>query len=123
MKNMSTPWRWRENCRKLGQYDEALENWRETLSIFEKLKGKDHMETMSAVSGVATILRAQGKYQEAEPYFLQVMEGVQKELGDYDRETLASINGFGFILKQQGKLKEALPYYQSVGGISQCSWR
>src|ERR1700727_2561557 len=73
----------------------------------EEVLGKEHPETITSVSNLASVLQDQGKYQEAEVLYRQALEGREKMLGKEHPETLVSISKLALVLQNQGKYQEA----------------
>lgn len=57
-----------------GQYGAAYKKGMEAQTIYQKLLGKEHPDTLKIMNNLATILGGQGKYAEAEEMLRQVLE-------------------------------------------------
>ncbi|MDP6931130.1 MAG: serine/threonine-protein kinase, partial [Planctomycetota bacterium] len=92
----------------LGIYDEALLHRRRVLELRRKALGREHYETLEAISELGLLLgQRQGKLDEAAPYLRDVMNSRRQLLGDDHPDTLDSINHMGGLLCAQGELDEA----------------
>jgi len=56
-----------------GKHQEALEYYFRSLSIKEKVYGKDHFQVASSCTEIAFILFTQGKHNESVEYSLKVL--------------------------------------------------
>ncbi|KAM6516645.1 hypothetical protein FALCPG4_014823 [Fusarium falciforme] len=92
-----------------GRYEEAEQMHRRALDGCEKVLGREHPDTLTSVSNLASVLQSQGKYAEAELMNRRVLEGSEKVLGGEHPDTLTSVNNLGLVLQYQGKYEEAEP--------------
>ncbi|KAL8763279.1 MAG: hypothetical protein Q9194_007383 [Teloschistes cf. exilis] len=118
-----------------GSYDNAEQMNRRALDGREKVLGKEHPETLTSISNLASVLRYQGKYDEAEqmnqraldgrekilgkehPHTLtseeaermnrRALDGREKVLGKEHPDTLTSVSNLALVLQDQGKYDEA----------------
>ena len=95
-----------------GKYDEALPYFTESMETYRRTLGDEHLDTLTSINNMGSLLKSQGKYDEALPYFSEALETRRRTLGDEHPDTLASINNIGDLLTKQGKYDEALPYMQ-----------
>ncbi|KAL9591591.1 MAG: hypothetical protein Q9179_007568 [Wetmoreana sp. 5 TL-2023] len=90
-----------------GSYDDAEQMNRRALDSREKMLGKEHPNTLTSVSNLASVLRCQGKYEEAEQMNRRALDGKEKVLGEEHPDTLTSVNNLASVLYNQGKYEEA----------------
>lgn len=74
---------------------------RRTLEVREKTLGKDHPDTLSAVSHLAVLLQSQEKYEAAEKMNRQALEGREKGLGKDHPDTLSSVHNLALVLEHK----------------------
>ncbi|KAK4680131.1 hypothetical protein QC764_0041900 [Podospora pseudoanserina] len=91
----------------LGKYKEAEQMHRQTLQLREKVLGKEHPDTLTSMSNLASVLVSQGKYEEADQMNRQTLQLQEKVLGKEHPNTLTSRNNLAHVLKSQGKYEEA----------------
>jgi tetratricopeptide (TPR) repeat protein len=75
--------------------------------IIREVQFTDEHNTLTSVSNLALVLRAQGKYDEAEKPNRRALEGSEKELGKLHPDTLTSVGNPASVLQDQGKYDEA----------------
>jgi len=51
------------------------------LKGFEKVLGPEHLDTLTSVSNLGSVLESQGKYEEAEAMHERALKGYEKVLG------------------------------------------
>ncbi len=92
----------------LGRYQEAESLFEEAIErIPRELPGKDHVDMLMAMSGLAVVRTKQGQASEAEHLFEKALEGRREKKGDDHPETLETINDFGVLRREQKQYKEA----------------
>jgi len=99
---------------ELGLLEAALAPQEQALAIRRDLLGNDHIDTLTSISEMGLLLRAQGRTAEAEPYYRQTLAGRRRVLGGEDPETLRSLNNLAALLQAQGKLAEVEPCYREA---------
>ncbi len=62
------------------------------MEAFERLRGKEHPETLRSVTNLGTFYQAQGRYQEAEQLLSRALEASERVLGKEHPDTLASVH-------------------------------
>ncbi|SFN86519.1 FxSxx-COOH system tetratricopeptide repeat protein [Actinomadura madurae] len=78
--------------RELGQYEEAAELNRQTLSTAEKALGHDHDTTLRALRGRAADLRASGDFQQAHEIDEETLRRYESKFGATDWNTWRAVN-------------------------------
>ena len=114
-----------------GKLDEALESYRDSLAIFERLAGSDRSNTgwqrdlsVSYIK-VGDVLVAQGKLDEAlENYrdslaIFERLAGSDRSNTGWQRDLSVSYERIGDVLVAQGKLDEALKSYRDNLAIAE----
>ena len=112
-----------------GNLDEALESYRTSLAVGERLVASDSNNPLwlrnlvQAQDGVAGVLLVQGKLDEAlESYraSLSISERfAAAEGGEWQRDVAGSRDKIGNVLLAQGKLDEALESYRAALAIAE----
>ena len=95
-----------------GSYDEAEQMDRRALDSREKMLGKEHPDTLTSVSNLASVLQDQGKYEEAEEMNRRALDSREKVLGKEHPDTLTSAYCLAYLLHQQQKYRMAKPFYE-----------
>ncbi|MFZ4574095.1 MAG: tetratricopeptide repeat protein, partial [Phycisphaerales bacterium] len=70
--------------------------------------GTEHSETLTSISNVGAVLRAQGKLEQAEPYYREALEQRRRVLGEEHSQTLYSVSMLVRLELDQHKPQEAL---------------
>jgi lipopolysaccharide biosynthesis regulator YciM len=65
--------------------------------------GNDHVETLEAISSLASTYRSRGKYDQAEELELEVVEGRKRVFGNDHPETLEAISSLASTYRSRGK--------------------
>ncbi|KUJ07385.1 uncharacterized protein LY89DRAFT_365096 [Mollisia scopiformis] len=92
---------------EIGSYNTAEEMDRRALEGREKVLGKEHPNTLTSVSNLASVLQNQGKYEQAEEMNRRALEGHEKVLGKEHPDTLTSVSILASVLQYQGKYEQA----------------
>ncbi|NJD51683.1 MAG: tetratricopeptide repeat protein [Candidatus Methanoperedens sp.] len=90
-----------------GEYDEALEKYKQSLEIDEKLG--DQQGIAANLNNIAVILANKCEYDEALETYKQLMEIIEK-FGDHEGLALA-LNNIALIHQTKGEYNEALEKY------------
>ena len=90
-----------------GNYPQALENYLQSLKIFEQIK--DEAGIANVLNNIGIVYRNQGNYKKALTYFVRVQKIDEK---NKDQTGLASIlNNLGSIYYQQDEFEKAKGYF------------
>ncbi|OAF59451.2 hypothetical protein VC83_03958 [Pseudogymnoascus destructans] len=92
---------------QVGEYAAAEKIGRTAIMGREEILGVEHLDTLTSVSNLGSVLESQGKYEEAEAMHQRALKGRQKMLGEEHPNTLTSVGNVGVVLERQGKYKEA----------------
>ena len=90
-----------------GEYKTAEKVVRMSVEGNEKVRGREHLDTLTSVSDLGLVLESQGKYEEAEAMHRRALKGYEKVLGPEHPHTLTSVNNLGLVLERQGKYEKA----------------
>ena len=94
-----------------GRYGEAEALYRQVLQAFEGRLGREHPETLRAVTDLTSVYVALGRYREAEPLYRRALESQERVLGRDDPVTLFTLNNLAGLYVVQGRYREAEPLY------------
>ena len=75
-------------------------NWR-TLNDKEKMLEKQHLDTLTSVNNLTSMLRYQNKYEEVEQMNRRVLNDKEKMLKKKHLDTLTSVYYLTYLLQQQ----------------------
>ncbi|KAI9764473.1 MAG: hypothetical protein M1840_008399 [Geoglossum simile] len=95
-----------------GEYETAEKVVRMSVEVREKVRGREHLDTLTSVNDLGLILEKRGEYEEAEAMHRRALKGKEKVLGPEHPDTLTSVNNLGLVLKSQGKYEEAEAMYR-----------
>lgn len=98
----------------LGLYEAAEPHARAVETIYQRIFGPDHPDTVRAMFRVAWLLSRQGRWAESAVLYRQVLELRRRILGPEHRETLQSMNAMATVLQNEGKLTEAETVFQQT---------
>jgi tetratricopeptide (TPR) repeat protein len=85
---------------------------RQTLALKEKVLSKEHLDTLTSMNNLASVLDSQGKYEEAEAMHRQTLALKEKVLSKEHPSTLTSIYCLARLLAKQDLYDEATTLYQ-----------
>lgn len=97
-----------------GAYDQARNAFQHQLDTNRRVLGEDHLDTLSALSNLATILQTQGDLVGARRYAEQGLDRMRRVLGEDHPVTLCTLGNLAAILQAQGDLDGARRYAQQV---------
>jgi tetratricopeptide (TPR) repeat protein len=90
-----------------GMYGVAEKTVKKAISARERVLGKEHTDTLTSVSTLASVLQYQGRYEAAEEMNRRALEGREKTLGKEHPHTLVSVNNLAQVLGDQSKYEAA----------------
>ena len=76
--------------------------------------GDRHPDTLTKITNLALLLKAQGKLDEAAALLREALDGSRETLGSRHPQTLDSITNLASLLQDQGELSDAAPLYWEV---------
>jgi len=91
----------------IASYEQAELLLRRSLDIREKQLGPDHLDVVTILNNLGSVLKEQGKYGDAELFLLRALESKEMQLGPDHPDVATSLNNLGLLLKDQGKYGEA----------------
>ena len=98
----------------LAKFDEARTMYEHALAIREKALGKDHLDTVATVAGLAGTLYRLGEYDAAQPMFEKALAVREHALGADHILTVDMLGGLAGVLQSKGDYEKALALYESV---------
>lgn len=99
--------------RKLGRTQEALEYNRQSLAIYEKVKGPDSKEVAKCLGNLGGTLRDLGKAEEALTLCLRSLEIWKNQTTPPSREMATCLGHLGSCYLAVGKTQDAVGYYRA----------
>jgi tetratricopeptide (TPR) repeat protein len=105
--------------RHLGNYSRALELYRNASTIYEKVLGKEHLNTATTYNDMAIVFHAQGEYDKALEYYNYALPISEKVLGKEHPNTANIYNNMAAVFRTQGGYGKALEYYNYALPISE----
>jgi len=87
---------------------------RQVLEVQERVRGKEHPDTLGSMMNLANALHNQGKYAEAEQMHRQVLEVEKRVLGKEHLHTLIGMTNLANTLNARGKAAEAEQMHRQV---------
>jgi hypothetical protein len=95
----------------LGRLDKALVVNEQASSIYIKVLGKDHPDTINSHSWKTGIPEGQGKLEEALIIFSEVLESSKRVLGEDHIDNVLATNYKAGCLRELERHDEALPLW------------
>lgn len=93
--------------RNLGLYAQALEVFREALSLRERVLGETNLDVAVSLDHLATVYWDQSRYEEAGPLFRRAL-GIRRErLGETHPDVAKAFNNLGNLMYAKGEMDEA----------------
>ena len=102
-----------------GDYDKALDYYRQAMLIREKTLGSDHPEVAKSLNNIGLVYWNRGEYNQTLAYHQQALAIKEKALGPEHPGVALSLNNLGGVFQKQGKYKKALEYYQKALAIKE----
>ncbi len=93
--------------RELGRYEKAEAIYREVVATVKNLRGSEHADLASALSGLGCVLQEQGKLKEAESLDREALAMRRRLLGNDHPDVATALENLAQALGLQGKLGEA----------------
>ena len=95
-----------------GKYDEAIPLSQRSISILERVFGKDHPDVAASLNNLAQLYKAQSKYDLAEPLYQRALAIRERVLGKDHPDVATSLNNLAGLYQAKGKYDLAEPLYQ-----------
>ena len=103
--------------RRQGDYNKALEWYREALTIHEKVLGMDHLHTASTYNNIAGVFHDQGDFNRAREWYCKALAIHKKVLGMEHPHTASTYNNIAGVFHDQGDFNKALELYYKALAI------
>ncbi len=94
-----------------GNYDKALEYYRKTLAIWEKLLRPNHPRVSWPLYNIGNVFHVQGKYEKALEYHLKALEIFQTAVGPEHPGIGESLYSIATVFRSKGEYDKALEYF------------
>ena len=95
-----------------GRYREAEAYYQQSLAMFKKLFGSEHLHVATSLNNLAASYRSQGRYEEAEPCYQQSLAMMRKLFGSEHSNVATSLNNLAELYRSMGRVEEAESYFQ-----------
>ncbi|MEP0872382.1 tetratricopeptide repeat protein [Trichocoleus desertorum AS-A10] len=92
-----------------GYYGRAEPLLTEALSIYCKVLGNEHPNTVISLNNLAALYDAQGRYEAAELLYSEALSIRRKVLGNEHPDTATSLNNLATLYSAQGRYEAAEP--------------
>jgi CHAT domain-containing protein/Tfp pilus assembly protein PilF len=100
------------NLYSQGKYQEAIPLAQRALTIWEKVRGKDHPDVANGLNNLAVLYRQQGKYDGVELLLQRSLAIWEKARGKNHPDVAISLDNLAGLYESQGKYTQAKPLYQ-----------
>jgi tetratricopeptide (TPR) repeat protein/3',5'-cyclic AMP phosphodiesterase CpdA len=100
-----------------GKYDEAITEFKKALTIYEKVLGKDHLDTATAYHCMAIVYSRQGNYKSALKWYREALGTRERVLGEDHPYIAITYTGIALVYSDQGKYDEALLEFKKALAI------
>ncbi len=95
-------------CKDLGQFPQAIHQYRRSLAVIEKVQGKNNEEYAVVLANLGTDLAEEGRQVKAAEGMIREAIGIYKSLPAVPEQRLASArNSLGELLLHSSRLSEA----------------
>ena len=99
---------------KSADYNTSLEWHQKSLTILEKVLGKDHPSTATTYNNIASVYDSQGQYDLALEWYQKDLAISEKVLGKDHPDTASTYNNIASVYKSQGQYDLALEWNQKA---------
>jgi tetratricopeptide (TPR) repeat protein len=97
---------------KSADYNASLVWYQKSLTVKEKVLGKDHPDTAITYNNIAGVYNNQGQYDLALEWYLKDLAISEKVLGKDHPDTATTYNNIAGVYDSQGQYDLALEWYQ-----------
>ena len=106
------------NClRYIGEYEDALESWQESLKLCTSLYGEENNNSMHAMHRVGYMLTVLGRQNEAIPIFEKSLKLLERVRGEDHRETMLTVSNLARAYQSAGRNDKALEMHEKTMNI------
>ncbi|NJL90897.1 MAG: tetratricopeptide repeat protein [Coleofasciculaceae cyanobacterium SM2_1_6] len=95
-----------------SNYVKAENAYQESLNLYQKLLGDDHLTVANSLNNLAGIYRATGRYSDAEPLYQRSLHIRETQLGADHPSTASSLNNLAGLYDSMGRYSDAEPLYE-----------
>lgn len=99
---------------ELTQYPDSEARYLETITIRERVYGRQSGECATAINSLGMLYLNTGRYAQAEPLFKEALETAEKRYGRVTDQAISSVNNLGILNYYSGKYDMARPYFEEV---------
>jgi tetratricopeptide (TPR) repeat protein len=85
-----------------GKFEEAEQNFRQLLSLREKVLGPDHADTIAALDAICESLCSLGKYKESMKILDEELQRCERAFGPEHELTIKTLRNMGNVYRIQG---------------------
>ena len=100
-----------------GEYDRAIELYRQVLAIYRKQLGADHPDVAVALNNIGRACGRKGQYDKAIMYYEQSLAIYRKKLGNNHPNVATVLNNIGTAYQNKGFHDKAIKYYEQALAI------
>ena len=95
-----------------GEHSKALEYYRNSIAIREKVHGPDHHDVAPSLNNMARVYYNMVEYDKALEYLKKALAIREKTLGSDHPLVASSLNNMGSVFQEQGENDKALEYHR-----------
>lgn len=100
-----------------GEYDRALDYYKNAVIKCETKLGKDHLYTATTYNNIAMVYDSLGEYDKALDFHKKALEIREAKLGKDHPDTAAIYNNIAIVYKEKGESDKALEFYGKASEI------
>jgi CHAT domain-containing protein len=100
--------------RDMGQYEEALPFFQQSVAIRKKALGEEHPDYALGLNNLALLYLFMGQYEKALPLFQQALTIQKKTLGEEHPDYALSLSNLALSYREMGQYEKALPLFQQA---------
>ncbi|HWL94927.1 MAG TPA: tetratricopeptide repeat protein, partial [Phycisphaerae bacterium] len=100
--------------RELGLFDSAETLLRRAYELSQEAAGAEHVDTLAALTQLATLMTERGRHEEAEALFRELHAIQERTLGAEHPDTLVTLNNLALDIDWQGRSSEAEALYRKA---------
>lgn len=99
---------------EIGEYEKALENFRNSFVILEKRLGPEHPSVATPLSNMGSVFNNTGEYDDALKYLCKALAVREKALGLEHPAVAQSLNNIGEVFRSLGEYDKASEYHHKA---------
>lgn len=97
-----------------GDYDEALEAYRQALSIQERILGSEHVDLATTYADIGNAHERLGNVEDGLAAFRRGLALLEAELGPHHLRLAATLNGIGNLYNESGEYEQAIAIFERI---------